>query len=450
MTTITKTLATHSAAISCASLPSEVVEQAKLVILDEIACAYFGRRSIAGSQTARYAKGMGTGPEAQIFGTDARVSAAFAAMANGAAGHGEEVDGAHGAGGHPGASIVHSAIATGEMLRTTGADVIAAVVAGYDVGIRLRWACGGSFGARQRLHLHADFLYALGSAVAASKLVGQDPERICHALALSTFQANGLYATYSEHRHVSKSFCEGQYAYAGVSAALMASCGLEGHDDIIGAPAGLLDAWGDENGRELATKDLGADYSIMGASFKFFNAGYPIHSSLEAALKLIKEHGVSAADIAHVTVAMNAKARRIVDDRAMHNINIKDMIAANLVRGGLELDDEPFPAMLNDPAFLALRPEISVEDDAAFKDEDRTRLGARMTMQLKNGKSISTVVDYPRGYDSQGRIGWDDLREKWSGNLKDCNLDNAISIARDLDSVEDITLLARQFARADH
>ena len=446
MAALTKTIASYAASTSHSSLPDNVREQAKLVIFDEIACAHFGRRSIAGSLTARYVKTLGTSPEAQIFGTRLRASAAFAAMANGAAGHGEEVDGAHPAGGHPGASIVHAAMATGEMLRTTGADLIAAVVIGYDVGVRLRWACGGSFGARQRLHLHADFLYALGSAVAASRLMGHDSDRICHALALSTFQSNGLYATYAERRHVSKSFCEGQYAYAGVSAALMASAGLEGHDDIIGTPAGLLDAWGKENGKDMVAEGLGRDYSIMGASFKFFNAGYPIHSSLEAALSLVKEHGLKADEIAQVTVAMNANARRIVDGRAMHNINLKDMLAANLVRGGLKLDEEPFPAMLNDPKFRELRAQITIEEDPMFKDEDLTRLGAKVTISLKSGKTVWTVVDHPRGYDSQGRIGWGDLEKKWSGNLKDFDVEGALALAKDLENIEDITLLASRFA----
>ena len=443
---LTKEIATYGASTSCDALSEEVKEQAKKLIFDEVACAAFGRRSLAGTLTARYVRAVGSRPEAQIFGSSDRASAAFAAMANGAAGHGEEVDGAHGAGGHPGASIVHAAMATGEMLRTTGADLINAVVVGYDVGVRLRWACGGSFGARRRLHLHADFLYALGAAVAASKLLGHDPNRMCNALALATFQANGLYATYAEERHVSKSFCEGQYAYAGVSAALMATSGLEGHEDIIGASAGLLDAWGEEQGRDIVAKGLGKDFSIMGACFKFLNAGFPIHAPLEAALSLVRDHGIDADAIDHVTVAMNDNARRIVDNRSMHNICIQDMLAANLARGGLRLDDEPFPAILNDPKYQALRPRISVESDPSFKDEDVTRLGARVTIATRDGQEVSTVVRHPRGYDSQGRIGWADLEEKWSGILKGCDLEGALALAKDLEDLEDIAVLASRFA----
>jgi 2-methylcitrate dehydratase PrpD len=444
-TLLTKEIAEYAASTSYSSLPKEAIEQAKKVIFDEIACASFGRRSVAGGLTARYVRSLNTPSEAQIFGTNQRVSAAFAAMANGAAGHGEEVDGAHPAGGHPGASIVHAAMATGEMLRATGADLVNAVVIGYEVGVRLRWACGGSFGARRRLHLHADFLYALGSAVASSRLLGLDPTRICHALALSTFQANGLYATYAEHRHISKSFCEGQYAYAGVSAALMSTLGLEGHEDIIGAPSGLLDAWGEEQGRNLMVEGLGQDYSIMGASFKFFNAGYPIHSSLEAALSLVHDHKIDIDTIDHVTVTMNDNARRIVDNRSMHNICLQDMLAANLVRGGLKLDDEPFPGILTDSSYQDLRQRISVESDPAFVDSDVSRLGAKVTIVTRDGNKLSASVRHPRGYDSQGRIGWNDLEEKWAGNVKGCDLQSAITLAKNLEDVEDVTLLARMF-----
>lgn len=444
--TLTDKVTGFAVSTSYAILPEEVQKQTKLLIFDEIACAAFGRRSLAGTLADRYVQTTASAPQAQVFGASTRASAAFAAMANGAAGHGEEVDGAHGAGGHPGSSIIHAAMATGEMLKSTGAEVINAVALGYEVGVRLRWACGGSFGARRDLHLHADFLYALGSAVAASRLLGQDATRMAHALALTTLQANGLYATYSEERHVSKSFCEGQYAYAGICAAQMSAVGLEGNADIIGAHAGVLDAWGVKGAREIFMDGFGTDFSIMGAGFKFFNAGYPIHSSLEGVLGLSQQHGIDPSHIASVQIHMNDNARRIVDGRAMHNICIQDMVTANLVGGGLRLDDEPFPEMLQNPVFQALRPRISVASSPEFRDEDATRLGARVAITTDEGQTVETYVKHPRGYDSFGRIGWDDLEAKWSGVLKGCDLESALAISKELETLGDISQLARCFA----
>src|SRR4029077_13544679 len=133
---------------------------------------------------------------------------------------------------------------------------------------RIVAGCGGSFSVKDRFGLKSDFLYAIGAAVAASRLLGLDPQRHCHAMAMTTFQTNALCALYAEDRHISKSFCNGQFAFAGVSGALMAAGGLEGHKDIPGAPFGGLHAWGKESHRHAVEDGLGERYAIMGANFK--------------------------------------------------------------------------------------------------------------------------------------------------------------------------------------
>ena len=340
---LTLAVAEYAASTRIESIPADVKERAKQVIFDEVSCACFGRRSPAGDLTARYAAAIGGSAESRILGTGLRAPAPYAALANGSAGHGEEVDGAHVVGGHPGATVVPAAMAIAERQRATGADLLNAVVLGYDVGTRMVEACGGVFLAKQRHHLHSDFLYAVGAAVAAGRLMGLDAAQHCHAMALVTFQANGLCALFQERRHISKSFSAGQYAFAGVSAALMAGLGMEGSDDILGASHGLLEAWSVENGREIVTRGLGEAYAVMGANFKFVNAGYPIHAAVEAATELMRNHGIHVATIAAVHVGMPANSLRVVDNRAMHNICVQDMLAAALVRGRLSLEGITVP-----------------------------------------------------------------------------------------------------------
>ena len=314
--------------------------------MDELACAAFGQSRTAGQLAARYASATGGSGPCRILGTGVRTSPPYAAMANGTAGHANEVDGAHVVGGHPGATIVHAATAIAEQRRTTGAELLNAVILGYDVGNRLIRACGGVFGVKSRLHLHADFLHAIGAAVAASRLLGLAPEAHCHAMALATFQANGLCALFQERRHISKSFCNGQYASAGVSAAMMAATGLEGCEDVLGGTDGLLAAWGLDGGDRVLTDALGREFAVMGANFKFINAGYPIHAAVEAAMGLVTDHSIEAAEIDSVEVGMPTNAMRVVDNRKMHNICLQDMLSAALVQRGLSLRHSPFPAIL--------------------------------------------------------------------------------------------------------
>ncbi|WP_417722675.1 MmgE/PrpD family protein [Salipiger sp.] len=446
--TKTALLTEYASSTAFAALPEAVIDRTKKVIFDEIACAYFGRRSAAGDLSARYARDASgaAGGEARIYGTRLSVSAPFAALANGTAGHGEEVDGAHVVGGHPGASIVHAAMAMAERQRTTGAELINAVALGYDVGIRIVAACGGKFVVRDTHHITSDSFYTFGATAAASRLLGLDAPRTAHALALASFQTNGLYALYSEKRHISKSFCNGQYAFAGVSAAIMSMTGLEGNEDIMGSSQGLLTAWGAEGKAEELVRAFGTEFSILGANFKFFNAGYPIHTPVEAAMTLIAEHGLSGDDIAAVTVGMAENTRRVVDGRAMHNICVQDMVAASIATGGLEILDQPFPAILREPAYQRLRACIEVEVDPEIQRDLPDGRGARVTITTTDGRTLSKRVDHPRGHSRRGEVSWDDLAEKWTRSLPNCDVATALTVARTLESLDDVTTLAKAFA----
>jgi 2-methylcitrate dehydratase PrpD len=447
-TTITLDVARHAASTACEKLPAEVIERAKQVILDEVACAYFGACSLAGDLSARYAAQLAGPAEARIYATGQRVAAANAALANGAAGHGEEVDGAHVVGGHPGASIVHAAVAMAERQRATGAELINAVVLGYDVGTRVVEACGKLFSVKQRFGLNSDFLYTLGAAVAAGRLLGLDALRHCHAMALSTFQSNALCAFYAEKRHVSKSLCNGQFASTAVGAALMSAAGLEGHEDILGAPYGVLHAWGVEDGAQIVTHGLGERHTIMDANFKMLNAGYPIHAPVEAALTLAREHGFGPDAIEAVHVGMPSNALKVVDSRDMHNICVQDMLTAALVRGGLKLRESPFPDVLGDATFVRLRPRVTVHADADLDREQPEGRGAVVTITRTDGSTLSRRVDHPRGHSRRGGLSWDDLGIKWREGLPGCDIDRLIAIAQRLDRIEDARELLDAFAPA--
>jgi 2-methylcitrate dehydratase PrpD len=442
---LTLTLARYAAATSCGDLPVDVKERAKQVILDEVACAYFGRRSLAGDLGARYAAQSGGASEARIYATGQRVAAPYAALANGAAGHGEEVDGAHVVGGHPGATIVHAAVAMAERQRTTGAELLNAVVLGYDVGTRVVEACGKLFSVKNRFGLNSDFLYTLGAAVAASRLLGLDPVRHCHAMALATFQSNALCALYAEKRHISKSFCNGQFAFTGVSAALMSVAGLEGHEDILGSPYGVLHAWGEEGQRDAVVRGLGEHYAVMGANFKLLNAGYPIHAPVEAALTLVATHGIRVDAIESVYVGMPTQTMKVVDGRDMHNICLQDMLSAALVQGGLKLRESPFPEVLGDPAFSRLRPRVELRGDADLDRDQPDGRGAIVAITTVDGSAVSMRVDYPKGHSKRGGLTWPELSGKWHEGLPECDVDRMLAIAQRLEDVEDVTELLDAF-----
>ncbi len=442
----TFTIARYAASTSLQDIPEAVRERTKQVIFDEMACAYFGRSSIAGDLANKYARASGGAGPCSILGTSHSTNVAYAALANGAAGHGDEVDGTHVVGGHPGSSLVHTAVAMAQHQRSNGADLINAVALGYDVSVRIIQACGEQFAIRDRFKLHSDFIYGLGSASVASRLLGLDAERHSHALALATFQTNSLWALFSEERHISKSLCNGQFAFAGVSAALMAAAGLEGHTDILGAPFGVLDAWGDKDRRKDLTASLGESFAIMGANFKFQNCGYPIHAAIEAGLDLVAKHGLHVDSIDTVDVGMPTNAMKVVDNRTMHNICLQDMLSAALVRGSASLRHHPFPEILSEPAFQRIRPRVHLRGDADFDRELPDGRGAIVRITSSTGHTFSSRVDWPRGHSKRGPVSWDDLSSKWHEALPQCDVHRMVEMARKLEDLHDVNTFVALFS----
>lgn len=441
----TLTLARYAASTTCEALPELVKERTRHVIFDEMACAFFGRRSLAGDLSARYAEEAGGRAEARIYATGKRVSAVNAALANGAAGHGEEVDGAHVVGGHPGASIVHAAVAMAQRQRVTGAELLNAVALGYEVGVRAHEACGGVHSMKNRFALHGDFLYTLGCAAAASRLLGLDALRHSHAMALATFSSNGLCNLFAEQRHISKSLCNGQYAAAGVSAALMALGGLEGHEDTFGAPFGVLQAWGVAGGRDVIVRGLGDSHAIMGANFKFMNAGYPIHAPVEAAMTLVSKHSIALDAVESIYVGLPSNPMHTVNSRDMHNICLQDVLTAALVRGGVKLRESPFPQVLSEPNFIHLRPRVTLKGDPELDRDQPNGRGAIVAITTRDGATVKLRIDHPKGHSLRGGVTWEDLAVKWREGLPECDIDRMISLAQRLDELEDVAELVDAF-----
>jgi 2-methylcitrate dehydratase PrpD len=233
-----------------------------------------------------------------------------------------------------------------------------------------------------------------------------------------------------------------------VSAALMSSMGMEGVEDVLGMKHGVLEAWGAEGGAEAATRQLGEDWAILGANFKFINAGYPIHAAVEAATTLVTDHKIGVDTIESVHVGMPEAAMRVVDGRDMHNICMQDILSAAVVRGGLSLRESPFPAVLSDPAFARLRARVTLGVDPGLNRDQPHGRGSNVTIATVNGSKVSLRVDYPRGHSRRGAVAWSDLSGKWHDLLPRYDVDRMLALAQRLDDLDDVNELSSAFEGA--
>ena len=171
---ITSELAQFSADIRLDRLPPEVVKRARFLVLDlvgNIVRARHDAESTPSFLAAVRAMGMAAG-NSGVFGDAARYTPAGAAFLNGALAHSLDFDDTHAAGSlHPGAPVIPAALAAGEMVGASGADVLAGIVAGYEVTCRVALALPAGEHYDRGFHPTAT-CGAFGAAAAAARVFG--------------------------------------------------------------------------------------------------------------------------------------------------------------------------------------------------------------------------------------------------------------------------------------
>src|SRR3954468_7590041 len=172
--TVTPRLGEWVAGLELAAVPNNLVRHLKLCVLDSIGCGLYGATQPWGRITAETAIALSRGGPSSLFGRFEKVSPADAALANGTAIHGFEIDDAHVSSSlHPGAVTLPAALAVGQARAASGAEVLTALAAGYEVGLRVG-VCAGVSHSTSGYHVTGT-VGPLGAAAAAARLLHLSP-----------------------------------------------------------------------------------------------------------------------------------------------------------------------------------------------------------------------------------------------------------------------------------
>ncbi|MFO7964639.1 MAG: MmgE/PrpD family protein [Desulfobacterales bacterium] len=141
--TAAEKLAEFVAELSFTRLTENQVFQLKTFFIDWLGSAFAGRSEPPVNIINHVLKSMGGEPEAVVLPELTRGPCLFAALVNGASSHVKEMDDLHrGAIFHPSASIIPAVFAAAERAHISGEELITAIAAGYEVGIRVAMASG--------------------------------------------------------------------------------------------------------------------------------------------------------------------------------------------------------------------------------------------------------------------------------------------------------------------
>jgi len=376
-------LSAFASSLRFEDIPSAVVARACELMLDWAGSALAGKGARAVEIVERFARAMGPHDgECEVLISRRRTSPFFAALVNGAASHVAEQDDVHnGSVFHPATVVFPPALATAQALGKSGRELLAAVVAGYEVGIRI-----GEFLGRTHYKVFHTTGTAgtLAAAAATGRLLELPPERMLHAFGSAGTQAAGLWeflrdAADSKQLHAAKAAADG------LLAAYLARDGFTGAARILEGAQGMAAGMSSDADPARLTDRLGERWALAETSFKFHASCRHTHPAADALLALVVKHDLRPADIAAVTAHVHQAAidvlGPVVSPTTVHQAKfsmgtVLAMIATQR-RAGLAEFERHFA----DPAIAAFRGKVAMALDPEVDREYPRRWIGKVTVR---------------------------------------------------------------------
>ena len=396
-TDLTSRLARYMVAARDRQLPSEVVQAAKHRILDTLGAIVSGARLKPGEMAIRYVQAVGGAAEASVPTTAVRTSAINAALAAGMFAHADETDDFEPVTkAHPGCVVVPAAMAMAERENRSGEELLRAVTLGYDLCCRLLMALGPDH--VRATHRSAEGVSStFGAVAAAASLAKLDENGMRYALSYAAQQVSGIWSWERDTEHIEKAFdFAGMGARNGVTAALMAKAGFTGVPDVLDGEHNALQALSREPRPEEMVAGLGSRFFITETAIKVFSVGYPIQAALDAFLVLRRQHALTLDNVERIVARLPEDGARIVDDRAMPDVNIQYVLATALIDGTLSFDASHSYERMRDPQVLAVKKRVRLVADRTLMDPAAPRSG-RVEVTLRDGRTVSHFTRYAPG-----------------------------------------------------
>ncbi len=412
MKTTTQTLAQFACALNQQPLSPEVIHHAKRAVIDWHAALLPG--AVVAPPTLleqALAADLDRGQASLALGRAATTRTA--ALINGTAAHTVEVDDIYrDAIYHPGAPTIAAAWAVGQETRSTGLDVLLAVVAGYEISTRIGAALGR---AHYKYWHNTGTVGSFGAAAAAASLYRLEAGPYAHALATAGTFAAGLQQAFRMDS-LSKPLHAGRAAEAGVLAAQAARAGVTGSLDILEGEAGMGVAMSNGPDWQQAVATLGRDFHINRMTFKNHACCGHTFAAIDGALEVQRRLGVTAGDIARVQVATYRPALEVAgyenpQTPAEARFSVKYVVATALIYGSVRLS--AFESQrLADPAIRELMKRIELTVDPELDAGFPGQRAARITMGTRDGRSEKYLQPTRKG-DPEQPLSDADLDDKF-------------------------------------
>jgi 2-methylcitrate dehydratase PrpD len=417
-------LARFCAELRFQDIPPAVIEHMKLSLLDSIGVCLHGATLPWTRQVQTLVEAEGARGRASIFGSGKSTSAANAVLVNSTAGHAFELDDIHKESIiHPGSLAFPVALACAQHKgHASGRDLLAAMVAGYEIGARV----GNAATVRLLLNgFHPQGTSgAFTAAAAAAHMLGLGADHTLHAFGIVGSQAGGLMA--AQEGAMVKRFHSGRAAQSGIYSALLAQQGFTGIEDVLEAAyGGYLVTHSDQPAPQKLTAGLGSTWETLNVGYKPYAAVTSIHTALDGLAQILRDNKLRPEDIAEIEACLS----RATYVHCAWEYKAQGVTAAqmNLYYGlamialdGTAFVDQYREERLRDPRVLDLIGRIKARIDPEIEAMGaQFRHAARVHVSTRDGRRFRAELLHRRG-SAENPLAPQDVEQKFRAVVRSC------------------------------
>jgi 2-methylcitrate dehydratase PrpD len=292
--------------------------------------------------------------------------------------------------GHAGATVVPVALAACGTQETRGADLLAAIVAGYEIALRAGIAIHRIYA--PAYHGSGSWA-AVGAAAAGARIL-----RLTAAEVDGVLGAAEYYGPMSPILRCTANPCivkdgAGAGAWAAGMALAMQQAGMRGMPSLfVDEPAGR---------EQIAS--FGNEWLILRQYFKLFPTCRWTHAPVEAVMRLQRSHGFGPADVERIDVETFRETSTLMkfppEDSDGAQYCLPWAVAVSVVDGELGVR-QILPERFSDERVLDLGARVNVQEAPDIQARFPGECLARVNVTLKDGRTLTGPTAGARGDDT--------------------------------------------------
>jgi 2-methylcitrate dehydratase PrpD len=398
-------LAAFAASLTWGDLDSAVQDRTAELVLDFLGVTAGGTAAPSSLAAARLLDGDRRPGACTVIGRRGGYLPEMAALINGIAGHGLELDDVTRESSlHPGVAVIPAALAAAEEVAAPLAELGKAIVAGYEVTIRVGNALGAASMYRRGFH-PTGVAGVFGAATAAGLLLGLDAPGLVLALGIAGSFASGS-LEYLADGSWTKRLNAGWAAHGGVIAAQLAKAGFTGPASGLDGQLGVLNAYTDDARPKRLLDGLGDELAIMTVAIKPYACCRYNHGLIDAMLAIRGQEQVAPRDVRCIRLGVLSAGALLVADPIEQKRRPRSVVDAQfsapyaaavaLVYGRAGVA-EYTEQMLDDARLRELMAKtecfVSGDLDAMYPQ----RWPAEVVVELEDGTTFRRRVEYALG-----------------------------------------------------